>query len=83
MLNQAPSALQVVYVREGVAVWPTKTERIMGRLSLIEQHQVLFLAWLPYGPGMLNEDGTWQQVAPASPDKQGAQRGGLGCCASC
>ena len=70
-------------MREGVAVWPTKTERIMGRLSLIEQHQVLFLAWLPYGPGTLNEDGTWQQVAPASPDKQGAQRGGLGCCASC
>lgn len=39
---------QVVYVREGVAVWPTKKQRIMGRLSLIRQQLVMFMAWLPY-----------------------------------
>ena len=41
-------ATEVVYVREGVAVWPTKEQRILGRLSLVKQHCVLFLAWLPY-----------------------------------
>ncbi|KAK9814540.1 hypothetical protein WJX72_007608 [[Myrmecia] bisecta] len=54
---------EVVYVREGVAVWPTKSERIMGRLSLIKQHRVMFLAWLPYSNGSLNEDGTFQLPA--------------------
>ena len=52
--------MQVVYVREGVAVWPTKNQRIMGRLSLIKQHQVMFLAWLPYSQGSINKDGTFQ-----------------------
>ena len=37
-----------MYVREGVAVWPTKKQRIMGRLSLIRQQLVMFMAWLPY-----------------------------------
>lgn len=41
-------ARQVVYVKEGVAVWPSKNQRIMGRLSLVKQHCVMFLAWLPY-----------------------------------
>ena len=56
---------QVVYVREGVAVWPTKSQRIMGRLSLIKQHQVMFLAWLPYSQGSLNRDGTFYSSATA------------------
>lgn len=50
-------------MREGVAVWPTKNQRIMGRLSLIKQHQVMFLAWLPYSPGSLNSDGTFYSSA--------------------
>ena len=54
---------QVVYVREGVAVWPTKNQRIMGRLSLIKQHQVMFLDWLPYSQGSLNRDGTFYSSA--------------------
>lgn len=35
-------------MREGVGVWPSRTRRILGRLSLVKQHAVLFLAWLPY-----------------------------------
>lgn len=59
------SMQQVVYVREAVAVWPTKSQRIMGRLSLIKQHQVMFLAWLPYSQGSLNRDGTFYSSATA------------------
>ena len=40
-------ALQVVFVKEAVAVWPSRAERIMGRLSLVKQHSVMFMAWLP------------------------------------
>ena len=51
--------LQVTYVREGVAAVVAKNERIMGRLSLIKQNRVMFLAWLPYSPGSLLPDGTF------------------------
>ena len=57
---------QVVFVREGVAVWPSRTERIMGRLSLVKQHCVLFMAWLPYSRGTLQEDGTFKCTAVAA-----------------
>ena len=65
LLGYSLLLLQVVYVREGVAVWPTKNQRIMGRLSLIKQHQVMFLAWLPYSQGSLNSDGTFFSSATA------------------
>jgi hypothetical protein len=35
-------------VREGVAIWPSSTRRILGRLSLVKQHGILFISWLPY-----------------------------------
>ena len=41
-------------MREGVAVWPSKMERILGRLTLVKQQHVMFLAWLPYGCGALH-----------------------------
>ena len=70
--------MQVVYVREGVAVWPAKDERIMGRLSLIMQHSVLFLAWLPYSQGQLRKDGTFLGTpGDASPSVQ--SRGNMRC----
>lgn len=50
-------------MREGVAAVVAKKERIMGRLSLIKQNHVLFLAWLPYSPGCMLPDGTFH--APA------------------
>lgn len=46
-------------MREGVAVRPSQNEKILGRLSLIKQHRVVFLAWLPYSNGSLKEDGTF------------------------
>lgn len=58
-----PGGTEVVYVKEGVAVWPSRSERIMGRLSLVSQHTVLFLAWLPYSRGTLQEDGTFKVTA--------------------
>ncbi len=58
--------VQVVYVREGIAMWPTKQVRIMGRLSLVKQHCVMFLSWLPYSAGSLNADGTFQLPAGAA-----------------
>lgn len=65
----------MVYVREGVAVWPTRSERIVGRLSLIRQHRVLFLSWLPYAPGALAPDGVFTPTpadAPPSSPARGA-----------
>ncbi|GIL66599.1 hypothetical protein Vafri_20088 [Volvox africanus] len=56
-----PGGTEVIFVREGVAVWPgARTERILGRLSLVKQCNVLFMAWLPYSRGILQEDGTFQ-----------------------
>ncbi|CAD7699808.1 unnamed protein product [Ostreobium quekettii] len=57
-----PGTTDVIYVRDDVAVWPSRdvSSRIMGRLSLVKQHSVLFIAWLPYSKGALNEDGTFQ-----------------------
>lgn len=57
-------------MREGVAVWPQRKQRIVGRLSLVEQHRVLFLSWMPYAPGALCLDGSFQpapgtEAAPA------------------
>ena len=71
--------MQVVYVREGVAVWPAKTERIMGRLTLMNQHGVLWICWLPYSEGQLRKDGTFLSPSgDSSPSVQsrGAARGG-------
>ena len=64
MLSQGRicAVVQVVFVKDDVAVWPSRDSgsRIMGRLSLVKQHSVLFMAWLPYSQGALNEDGTFQ-----------------------
>ncbi|MEW5312825.1 MAG: hypothetical protein WDW38_004430 [Sanguina aurantia] len=57
------NATQVVYVREAVSVWPSRGERITGRLSLVRQHCVTFLAWLPYSRGTLRSDGTFHVAA--------------------
>lgn len=51
------SETEVVYVKEGVCVWPSRRERIAGRLSLIRQHRVTFMAWLPYSVGCLDVEG--------------------------
>ena len=67
----------MVFARERVAVWPTKTACILGRLSLIKQHSVMFLAWLPYSPGTLQQDGSFAQAASAEVDK--AQSSGAFC----
>jgi hypothetical protein len=42
-----PVWLQLVYSREGVAVWPTRKQRIPGTASLVKQGAVLFFQWLP------------------------------------
>ena len=59
-------------------MWPTKKLRIMGQLSLIKQHAVLFLAWLPYSQGVLNPEGDSELVkeaeAPDTPPSQGVPR---------
>ena len=61
-----------MYVREGVSVWPTKTERITGRLRLIKQHRVLFLSWLPYSAGGLLPDGALHELPSPDPSARGA-----------
>jgi len=61
------SATEVIYVREGVAVWPSRAKHIPGRLSLVKQHCVVFLTWLPYSHGTLLEDGTFTVDAAPSP----------------
>ena len=51
--------LQLVYAKEGVAAVVARKERIMGRLSLIKQNDVIFLAWLPNSAGSMLPDGTF------------------------
>ncbi|BDA49286.1 TBC1 domain family member 15 [Coccomyxa sp. Obi] len=68
------SDTEVTYVREGVAAVVAKNERIMGRLSLIKQNRVMFLAWLPCSPGSLLPDGTFHTppivaTAPTARDR--------------
>ena len=54
-------------MREGVAVWPQRNQRIMGRLSLVHQHRVLFLSWMPYSQSPLAPDGSFQAAAATEP----------------
>lgn len=65
----------MVYVREGVAVWFTKHRRIMGRLSLIRQQLVMFMAWMPYTEGQLDA-----AKPAASADKAANQATGQPAC---
>lgn len=58
-------------------MWPTPTERIMGRFSLINQHSVLFLAWLPYSPVCLNSDYLLPLPADADRAETNTARGAL------
>ena len=41
-------------------MYPARSQHITGRLSLVKQHGVLFLAWLPYSAGSLGQDGSFQ-----------------------
>ena len=52
----------------------------MGRLSLIKQHQVMFLAWLPYSQGSLNKDGTFYSSATAEKSATQSAKGTESCC---
>lgn len=54
------SGAEVVFASENVSVWPSRDLKIDGRLSLVKQHALLFLAWMPYSRGNINEDGTFQ-----------------------
>ena len=47
-----------MYVRDGVAAVVARKDRIMGRLSLIKQNHVIFLAWLPNSASSILPDGT-------------------------
>lgn len=69
------SRAQVIYVKEAVSVWPTRRETIEGRLTLIKQHQVMFLAWLPYTLGTLNQDGTFNVLPQSNPKSSNASSG--------
>ena len=64
-----------MYVRDGVAAVVARKDRIMGRLSLIKQNHVIFLAWLPNSAGSMLPDGTFHTTplmshlaAPATGD---------------
>ncbi|CAD7701447.1 unnamed protein product [Ostreobium quekettii] len=72
-----PGATDVIFVRDDVAVWPSRdvNSRIMGRLSLVKQHSVLFIAWLPYSKGALNEDGTFQLDSQTDNSEADRERG--------
>lgn len=51
---------EIVHESECVSVWPSRDCKIDGQLSLVRQHALLFLAWIPYSKGNINEDGTFQ-----------------------
>ena len=55
MASQDCSAtvVQVIYAKDGVSIRPTRSEAIAGRLSILRQQRMVFLAWLPYSQGCL------------------------------
>ncbi len=55
---------------------PSKSERIMGRLTLVKQHCVIFLAWLPYSRGSLHQDGTFDDSGVEGEQEQEQLQGG-------
>ncbi len=57
---------QVIFAKDGVSIRPTRSEAIAGRLSILRQQRMVFLTWLPYSQGCLQEDGTFQPPADAS-----------------
>lgn len=58
-------------------MWPTRRDHIDGRLTLIKQHSVMFLAWLPYTHGTLNQDGTFSATPqPSSSARPSAPHSG-------
>ncbi|GMH45319.1 hypothetical protein BSKO_13276 [Bryopsis sp. KO-2023] len=59
-VDSSPADTEVVFASEHVSVCPSRDIKIAGRLSLVKQRMVLFMAWLPYSKGTLNEDGTFQ-----------------------
>lgn len=76
-----PGGTEVLFIKEGVGVWPRKHEKILGRLSLVKQHRVIFLAWLPYSQGHLTETGNFTEVveddseSPSSPPEPTTMKG--------
>lgn len=58
--------VQVIFAKDGVSIRPTRSEAIAGRLSILRQQRMVFLAWLPYSQGCLQEDGTFQPPADAA-----------------
>lgn len=66
----AESGAEVVYASEHVCIWPSKDCRILGRLSLLKHQAILFLAWMPYSRGALNEDGTFQLQSTTVPESR-------------
>eukprot|EP00955_Chlamydomonas_euryale_P023517 248530-Chlamydomonas_euryale.AAC.1 len=45
--DSAGTGTEVLYQRERVAVWPSASMCILGRVSIVKQCGVVFLAWLP------------------------------------
>lgn len=67
---------EVIYVKENVWVWPSRSARIMGRLTLTRQHRVIFLSWLPYCNGTVNQDGTFRSQGAERPCSTDGTPGG-------
>ena len=44
--------IQALFAREHVAIWPSSRQRIAGRLTLVKQDGVVFLAWQPNCRGL-------------------------------
>lgn len=39
---------RILFSAENVAIWPTPSEQIPGRFTLISQNEAIYLAWIPY-----------------------------------
>eukprot|EP00210_Caulerpa_lentillifera_P003548 g3384.t1 len=46
-----PSFTSVLYSKDHVAMFPHKKAKLVGRLSVIKQHSVVFLTWVPSNNG--------------------------------
>lgn len=64
---------EVLFQRERVAVWPSASVCITGRLSVIKQASIVFLAWLPSVP---NPPATTRACVGSLPASPVGTRGG-------
>eukprot|EP01025_Chloroclados_australasicus_P055824 TRINITY_DN6854_c0_g1_i3.p1 TRINITY_DN6854_c0_g1~~TRINITY_DN6854_c0_g1_i3.p1 ORF type:complete len:691 (-),score=87.28 TRINITY_DN6854_c0_g1_i3:253-2325(-) len=44
---ESPECSEVIFVKEGVAIYRSRMDKIVGNLTILKQQQVLYISWFP------------------------------------